>query len=186
MLLACRVETVGGLVEHEQAWPDEQSGGQPEPLTHSEGEATDLVVGDIGQTHLGENVVYPCGPGAGRAEAGQRGEVAPSGQGWVEAGAVDKAGDTVRSRQRPPDRHAQDLEGAAVGDGQAEQKAEQRCLPGAVRSDHPVNLTGGDIKIDTVERDDITEILRDPTGPHRTRHAGQVFRLHRGIVQGTY
>ena len=87
------------------------------------------------------------------------------GQRGVETGAVDKAGDTVGSRERPPDRRAQDLETAAVGDGQAQQQAEQCRLPRAVRPGHPVDLPLRHIEIDTVEGDDIAEALGDPAEP---------------------
>ena len=47
-----------------------------------------------------------------------------------------------------------------------------------------MDLAGGDVQIDTVERDDITKTLRDPTSPHRAGYAGRVFSLHREIIQG--
>ena len=52
VLLAGRVQAVGRLVEHQQPRPGEQRGGQPEPLAHAEGEAADLVVGDVGEPDL--------------------------------------------------------------------------------------------------------------------------------------
>jgi hypothetical protein len=63
-------------------------------------------------------------------------------------------------------------------------KAEQCGLPRAVRPHQPVNLPSRDIQIDTIERDDITETFRDPTSPHRTGAAHDLFRLHTGNLQG--
>ena len=40
------VETVGGLVQHEDLGLAEQGGGEPEPLTHAEREAADASPGD--------------------------------------------------------------------------------------------------------------------------------------------
>ena len=100
--------------------------------------------------------------GVAAAKGGKRGEVPPGGQGRVEPRAVHEPGDAVRRGQRASDRRPQDLQAAAVGDGQAQQEAEQRGLPGAVRADHAVDLALRHIQVDTVERDDITEALGDP------------------------
>ena len=169
--LACRVEPVDRLVQHEQPRPGEQRGGKPEPLTHPERKAAHSVVGDVGEPDLLEDLVDSRRPRAGTAQTRQRGEVPPGGQRGVEAGTVNEARDTVGNCLSPPDRRAQDLETAAVRDGQAQQKAEHGGLPRAVRPDHPVNLPGRDIQVNFVERDDITEALRDPACPH---HAGSV------------
>ncbi|BBJ41332.1 hypothetical protein SSPO_040500 [Streptomyces antimycoticus] len=57
--LARRVEAVGRFVEHEQPGLGQQGGGEPESLAHAEGEAAGTVVGDVGETDLGEDVVDP-------------------------------------------------------------------------------------------------------------------------------
>ncbi len=165
--LARWVEAVGGLVEHEQARLGEQGGGEAEPLPHSEGEATRLVVGDVGEPDLLEDVVDARRRCVATAQAGQRGEVAPGGQRGVETGAVDEARDTFGHRLPPPDRRAQDLKAAAVRQGQAKQNAKQRRLPRAVRADDPVDLPSFDIQVDTVERDDTTETFRESASTHR-------------------
>jgi len=123
------------------------------------------VVGEIGEPDLVEYVVDPDGPRVAAAESGQRGEVLPSGERGVEAGPVDEAVDTVGSRERPPDRRTQDLEAAAIGDGQAQQEAEQCRLAGAVRPDQAVDLPLRHIQIDAVECDDIAKTLPDPASP---------------------
>jgi hypothetical protein len=41
-----------------------------------------------------------------------------------------------------------------------------------------VNLPSYDIQIDTVERDDITETLREPASPHRAGLTHDVFSKH--------
>jgi hypothetical protein len=78
--LPAGVETIGGFVEHEQARLGKQSGGEAEPLAHSEREAAHLVVGDVGEPDLLKYVVDPCRRRTGAAQAGQRGEVPPGGQ----------------------------------------------------------------------------------------------------------
>jgi hypothetical protein len=82
------------------------------------------------------------------------------------------------------DRDAKDLKSSLVSDGQAEQQAEQRRLPGAVRPDQPVDLPSCDIQLDTVERHDITETLRDPASPHHAALGGQILNLHIGDTLG--
>src|SRR6185437_8539165 len=109
-----------------------------------EGEAADLVVGDVGEPHLierGGDVVVLCYTCVPTAQPGQRGEVLPSGERGVEPGSVDETGYALRRGQRPSDRRAQNLEPAFVGDGQTQQQAKQRRLARAVRPDKPVNLT---------------------------------------------
>jgi hypothetical protein len=128
--------------------------------------------------------VRPTWSRTSTAESGQRGKVSPGGQRGVQAGAVDEARDTIGCRERAPDRHAQDLESAAVSDGQAEQKAQQRRLPRAVRPDYPVNLPGGHVQIDTVERDDIAETLRNPTRAHCAGSGHDVLCQHQRNTHG--
>ncbi|BBJ41333.1 hypothetical protein SSPO_040510 [Streptomyces antimycoticus] len=99
------------------------------------------------------------------AECGQRGEVLPWGERGVESGAVHEAGHTVGSVECPLDRCTQDLQATAVGHREPQQKAEQRRLSGAVRSDQAVDLTLRYIEIDAVQGDDITEALRDTASP---------------------
>lgn len=164
MLLAGRVEAVGRLVEHQQPRLGEQGGGQPEPLTHAQGETAGPVVGDIGEPDLVERVVDPRCPRVA-AESGQRGEVLLGSERRVETRTVHEAGDTVGSGKRPPDRRTQDLEATAVGDGQAQQESEQGRLAGAVRSDQGVDLTLRHVQIDAVECDDVAEAFRDPASP---------------------
>ena len=55
--LAGRVEAVRRLVEHQQARPGQQRGGQPETLSHPEREAPDAVVRDVGEPDLTEYLV---------------------------------------------------------------------------------------------------------------------------------
>lgn len=116
------------------------------------------------------------------AESGQRREVLPGRERGVEAGRVHETGDPVGRGERPLDRRPQDLQPAAVGDGQAQQQAEQGRLAGAVRSDQAVDLTLRHIQVDAVECDDIAEALGDPTGPDREESVHSPFSC---ISQGT-
>lgn len=137
-LLPHGVQTVGRLVEHEQPGLGEQGGRETEPLTHPERETAGLVVGDSGEPDLIEGVVDPrrsC------VVSAKRGQVLSGGERRVQTWAVHETGDAVRSGERPSDRRTQDLQLARVGDGQAQQQAEQRCLPGTVRAHQAVNLT---------------------------------------------
>ena len=183
--LARRVEPVGRLVEHEQTRPGKKRGGKAEPLAHSEREAACLVVGHVGEPDLLKEVVDVRRRSTGRAESGQRGEVLPRRERGVQAGGVDEARDIVGRRERPPERRSQHLEAAAVGDAEAEQKAEQRRLPRSVRPDDPVDLPGRDIQVDTVERDDITESLGEPARTHRAGTARNFFSPHTANLQDT-
>ena len=57
VLAARRVQAVGRLVEDQQPRPDQQRGGESDPLPHAEGEAAHLVVRDIRQSDLRQGVV---------------------------------------------------------------------------------------------------------------------------------
>lgn len=193
MFFAGRVEAVGRFVEHEQPGLGEQGGGEPEPLTHAEGEAAGLVVGDIGEPDLVEHVVDSRCPRVVASQSGQRGEVLPGGERGVEAGPVHEAGDAVGSGERAPERRAQDLEVAAVGDGQAQQETEQRRLAGAVRSDQAVDLALRHVQIDAVECHDVTETLGDPASlncercvhePLLPKHSGTLGTAHNAGTGG--
>ncbi len=162
-----RIKPVGGFVEHEQPGSGEQGGGEPEPLPHTEGEAAGLVVGDIGEPDLVEHVVDPRRPRVLAPQAGQRDEVLPGGERRIETGRVHEPRDTVRHGERTLHRRAQDLQPAAVGNGQPQQQAEQGRLPGAVRSHQTVDLTLRHIQIDAVECHDLAEAPGDPDGPDR-------------------
>jgi hypothetical protein len=86
-----------------------------------------------------------------------------------------------RAAASPPGRLAQDLEAAAVGHRQAE----ERCLPRPVRADDSVDLADHDVQVHTVQRDYITEALADPA---RTYCPGTAFNpssVHRGDFQAT-
>lgn len=165
MAFSRRVEAVGGFVQHEQPRPGQQCGGEPEPLAHAEGEAAGPVVGDVGEPDLVEHVVDAGCTRVPAAEFGQRGEVLPGGERRVEAGSVHESGDRAGDGERPADRRPQDLQAAAVGDGQAQQEPEQCGLAGAVRPDQAVDLSPRHIEVDAVERHDLAEALGDPAGP---------------------
>jgi hypothetical protein len=125
-----------------------------------------------------EDLVDPRRARTGTAESGQRGKISPGGQSGVQTGAVDKARDTIGRREGSPDRHAQDLKGAAVRGGKAKQDAEQRRLTRAVRADDPVNLPGLGIQVHAIERDDVTEAFPEPLSPHRAGFTHAVLSKH--------
>lgn len=157
VLLAGWVEAVGRFVEHEQPRLHEQRGAEAEPLAHTEREAARPVVRDVGESDLVEHVVDSRGAAVVAAQSGKGREVLPSGERGVETRPVHEARHTVGSGERPPHRRAQYLQFAAVGNGQAQQEAEQCRLARAVRSDQAVDLTLCHIKVDAVECDDVSE-----------------------------
>ena len=152
---AGRIEAVRRFVEHQQPRPGQQRGGKPETLSHPEREAANAVVRDIGEPDLLQRVADAVGAVA--PQAGQRGEVLPSGERGIQTRPVDEPRDPVRKRERPAHRAAEDLQVAAVGLGQPEEQAQQRRLPGPVRSDQAMHLALRDVEVDAVEGDDLAE-----------------------------
>ena len=128
VLAARRVQAVGRLVKDQQPGPDQQRGGEPDPLPHAEGEAANLVVGDIRQSDLRQGVV-DVRLGAVAAQPGQFGEVAPRGQRGVDAGAVDEARDAIGHEQRSPGGLAKHLKGALVGEASPSRMPSSVVLP---------------------------------------------------------
>jgi hypothetical protein len=98
-------------------------------------------------------------------ESGQRREVLAGGQRGIQPGPVHEARHALGSVERPPDRRSQNLQAAAVRDGEAQQQPQQGGLAGAVRTDQAVDLARSHVEIDAVESDDITEGLGDLAGP---------------------
>ena len=177
VLAARRVQAVGRLVEYQQPRPDQQGGGEPDPLPHAEGEAAHLVVRDIREPDLRQCVI-DLRLLAVAAQSRQFGEVAPRGQRGVDAGAVDEARHAVGHEQRTPGGLAKHLEGALVGGGQAKQDAEQRGLARAVRPDQAVDLPCRDIEVNAIECYDVAEVLRDPPAAHSLGHFNRFFSKH--------
>ena len=175
--LAGGVETVGRLVKHQQPRLPEEGGRQPETLPHPEGEAPDGISRHLAEADPVEQLV-DVGAVRLAAEGGECREVLPRRQGRVETGAVHEPRDTAGHGERAPSRRPEDLQGAAVGDRQAEQEAEERGLPRTVGPDEAVDLSGGDIEVDAVEGDDVAERPGDTARPNRSG------RLHGVLPSG--
>ena len=58
LLDADGVETVGGLVEYEQAWPDDQRQREPQALPHAHREAPGALLPGVREVHGGEHLIY--------------------------------------------------------------------------------------------------------------------------------
>src|SRR5262249_13602663 len=90
----------------------------------------------------------------------------------------------VWESERPAHRTAEDLQVAAVGDGQPEEQAQQRRLPGPVRSDETVDPACRDVEVDAVEGDDLAEGLADPARANCERSIAQDGRGPAGDPAG--
>jgi hypothetical protein len=113
--------------------------------------------------------------GAVAPQAGQRGEVLPSGERGIQTRPIHEPRDPVRKSERPANRAAEDRQVAAVGLGQPEEQAQQRRLPGPVRSDQTMHLALRDVEVDAVKGDDLAKGFADParTNCKRRRPAGK-------------
>jgi hypothetical protein len=130
---AGRVQPVHWLVEDEQLWVGQQTGGHAQPLAHAHGIGGDLVVGPPGQSGPVQRRADPP-PGVPAPGRGQDLQVLPAGQVAVEPWLVD---DRAHPGQGTPalggHREAKQRHRAAVGPGQAEQDPDQRGLARPVR-----------------------------------------------------
>ena len=58
LLDADGVEAVGGLVEHEQAWPGDQRQRESQALPHAHREAPGALLPGVRESHGGEHLIY--------------------------------------------------------------------------------------------------------------------------------
>ena len=137
------VETVGGLVQHEDLGLPEQGGGEPEPLTHAQREAADASPGDPGQGDVGEHLVDPIvgQTGGGGEDAQVLAGPAPG----MEAGRLEHGADVT-------DRLVEvavwlTVDGCRAGrrGDQPEQHPQGRGLPGAVGAEEPDDPAGREL-----------------------------------------
>ena len=77
--------------------------------------------------------------------------------------------------ERSAHRATEDLQLAAVGLGQPEEQAEQRRLPGPVRSDQTMHLALRDVEVDAVKGDDLAKGFADPARPNGKRFRHPTF-----------
>jgi hypothetical protein len=161
---AGRIKAVRRFVEHQQPRPSQQRGRKPETLSHPEREAANAVVRDIGEPDLLQRVADAVGAVAPQAR--QRGEVLPSSERGIQTRPIHEPRDPVRKSERPAHRTAENLQVAAVGLGQPEEQAQQRRLPGPVRTDQAVHLALCDVEVDPLEGDHLAEELADPARPN--------------------
>ncbi len=99
LLDADGVEAVGGLVEHEQAWPGDQRQRESQALPHAHREAPGALLPGVREAHGGEHLIY-----AALGKAQQRGahaQVLARGEVGVERRLLDEAADGVEVLPAP-------------------------------------------------------------------------------------
>ena len=127
------IEAVRRLVQHQQLGLAEQSGGDAQALSHAERIATDFASCRIRQLHFGENLVETR-----RRDPGRRCEdsqVVPPAACGVVVRRLEHCADGSKRRSELAVLPSVDGRPPARRQGEAEQHAERRRLPGAVRAE---------------------------------------------------
>src|SRR5579884_2539583 len=108
--------------------------------------------------------------GGAAVEVGQQAQVAPAGQVRVEARSLDEAGDAVEGARAVVERVAPEQpHGAFRRPDQAEQHAQRRRLPRAVRAEVAEDVARLHRQVDVVDRDDLAVPLDETARLDRTR-----------------
>ena len=142
LLDADGVEAVGGLVEHEQAWPGDQRQREPQALPHAHREAPGALLPGVREVHGGEHLIY-----AALGKAQQRGahaQVLARGEVGVERRLLDEAADCVEVLAAPGVPGKEDLPGRRPQ--HPADHLERSRLAGAVGTEQPVHLALADMK----------------------------------------
>ncbi len=146
-----RVETVRGLVEHEQLGPTEQRARDPEPLAHALRVRLDLAVDRVAEAGDGERAVDV---GVGEAVAARlpvQLEVGDAGEVGHERRVLDHRADPPQLRAARPDRFAEQPRLAAVGMDEADEHPQRGRLARTVRTEQTADLAGADREVEMVD-----------------------------------
>ena len=132
LLDPARVQPVGRLVEDQQQRVGEQAARDAEPLAHAHRVALDLLVGALAEPDACERGRDPL-VGVAATDGRDDAEVLAAAEVHVEARLLDDRADS-RERARAIVGYdvAEDAHRARVGGGEAEQRADDRRLAGAV------------------------------------------------------
>ena len=153
-----RVEPVRRLVQDEHLRFSQQRGGQPQPLSHPEGEPADPAAGGVGQADLLQHLVRPMvrQPGG----AGHRPQMVPGAAAGMEARRLEQRSDDPGRLVEFGVAALLDGGPASVRGDEAQQHAQRRGLAGAVGAEEPGHRGAGDLEAEVVDGLDGAEALR--------------------------
>ncbi len=136
------VEAVGGLIEHEQAWPGDQRQREPQALPHAHREAPGALLPGVHEVHGGEHLIYAA---LGKAQqCGAHAQVLARGEVGVKRRLLDETADCVEVLAAPGVPGKENLPGRRP---QHPADHLERCrLAGAVGTEQPVHLALADMK----------------------------------------
>nr|BFF20787.1 hypothetical protein GCM10025730_43080 [Promicromonospora thailandica] len=144
------VEPGRRLVDHQEVGGAQQRGRERQPTGLVRGVGAVGGLGAVGEHDAGEHLVDAGAWHTGRA--GEEREVAGAAQRGLEPGFADDGADAARELGQPVGHgHAEDLDGAAVGPGQAGEQAERRRPAGSRRAEEGVQAAGRDPEVEPVD-----------------------------------
>ena len=162
-----RVETGGGFVEDEELGVGDEGPGNGQPALHATRERFDLVVGPVGQLGELEKILGPFADHLlGQVEiAAVDHQVVEDGEFEVEGVLLGDEADPAADPGPVGGRvHAEHPEGALRDGRHAGDHPHGRGLPGAVRTEEPVGLALGDLKVDPGDGHEALELLDQALG----------------------
>src|SRR5487761_2405842 len=153
------VEAVHRFVEQENGGVTEQRGGDAEALAHAQGELTDLLVRDRGDTRELENLLHARR--GDRVGGGERAQVVASGASRVDRLGVQERSHLVQGRAQVRVGPPVDGRRALGRTVQAEHHAHRRGLARAVGTEEPGDHAGLHLEGEVVHRHGVAVPLRE-------------------------
>ncbi len=173
VVATARVETGGRFVHEQHARRADEAGAEVEPALHATRVRPDQSVAGIGEPELLEHVV---GRGARTAavvpeQASDHAEVLAPRQRRLDRSELSREPDRPADLLRIlGDVNAVDVERARVGSQQCGDRADERRLAGTVGAEHREHRPRGRVEVETGERLDVTEPLREAFGLEHQSH----------------
>ncbi len=187
LVAAAGVEAGGGLVEQQQLGRAHQAGAEVEPALHAARVGAHEAVAGVGEPELLEHDVRRAVGGLGvvAEEAGDHPQVLAAGHRRLHrrvlAGEADGPPHLLRVLG---DVDAGDGQGAGVELGERGDRADERGLARAVRSEDGEDLAGLGGEVEAVERVHVTEVLVEAAGLDHVVHGGAPGVGKRSFWQG--
>jgi hypothetical protein len=146
---ADRVESVGGLVEHEQLRFSEEGGCDAQPLLHPERVLTEPVAASGLQADQTKH--FADAAGIVPAEGRQGAEVLDAAQARPEGGRLDHRPDAAEIGSGFVEAFAEDRPAASRRCDETKQHRHCRGFAGAIRADEPGDSTRGNLELKRVD-----------------------------------
>ena len=183
---ALRVEAGGGLIEEEDVRSVYERGGEVEPTPHATAVRAGRSGGRVGEIETREQLVGPRPDGLGLQvrQLSHHPEVLVASEVLVDRGVLTGEADALAHFLRVLAHINTEHLGPPAAAGQNRGEDAYGCgLAGAVRSEETEHAAGGDREVDSVERDNGSELLFEVLDSDRMFHGFRVSHRYLNNVK---